>query len=137
MLGIPPPRLSNASPIKSIYINQSENGIYLDTLVEEGILLLEDPDSIFQIVDTTSDNNWLFISQMNRDLNSGRMESRFFIYHVPTRKKISRKKLGPRILSLLGFTENEDERFLVYLNAMTLEKEKIRLNKDFIESRTK
>lgn len=100
--------------IKNIYIDNNQNGIYYDTPLQKQIPLIEDSNYVFQIVDQTSDLNWILIQQLDSKGNAGRTESTLFLYHVPSKKKISNKLLGTNVFCFVGFEEINNKTFIVY-----------------------
>ncbi|MFO7889406.1 MAG: hypothetical protein R6V04_03605 [bacterium] len=53
--------------IDSVYVNDKENTILINSAQSQGIELYDDPASVLQIIDTSPDNQWLIIIRMSSD----------------------------------------------------------------------
>lgn len=69
--------------VKSIYTDPSNDGrVLIDTDSEKGIPILEDPESIFQVIEVSSNNHWATIISMPADMGNGRVETEYLILNT-------------------------------------------------------
>lgn len=69
--------------ILNVYTGETnESKLYVDTSFEKSVLLIDDPGSVFQIMEHTSDNQWVSIIKMPANLDESRVETEWLIVNA-------------------------------------------------------
>lgn len=106
--------------IDSIYLNPEENTIILDTPEENGLVMISDSSSIFQIMDNSKDNQWLAVSKMPAIVGEGRIEGENLLFNTHLFKEMSgdvSQIAGSVIYGPYFFNYKNNALFLEYFTA--------------------
>ncbi|MCK5852703.1 hypothetical protein KAH27_06690 [bacterium] len=120
---------SDKLKVLKIYTNIDENGVFFDTENNSGIMLIKDKESVFQIIESSADKNWLILIRMPADAGSGRVETEYLLFYLPLKKKIDLNAAGYNVGDMYDFTEENDHIYVNGSDNTTLDDLKIDLNK--------
>ncbi|MBN1897784.1 MAG: hypothetical protein JW827_03320 [Spirochaetes bacterium] len=112
--------------IKDIYANEKQDAVIIETMQGEKIVLEQDPSSVFQIIETSPDKQWVIVIRMDADAGAqGRSETEYRLYHAGLQKMIDPEVIGHKAGNLYGFKKEGDDIFLLYMNSQSSEDEKV------------
>ena len=104
--------------IRSVYLNEDESSVLMDTDKGTGIIVDQDKEAVFQIINRTKDNQWVICVKMPREYE-GRVETEYVLYNTITAKKIDKEILGEYVSDMYGFTQRDGKLYLEYFNSNT------------------
>ena len=117
--------------VEKVYINPAENTIYMDTQTAPQIILDRDLDAIFQIIDTSSDRQWVIAIKMPAELDDSRAETTYVLYSTRLKRQVPAKILGSEVGEMYDFAQAGKTIYLNYLNNKTGQIERLDLNAVF------
>jgi hypothetical protein len=119
-------KLGDKSSSKYTYIDVSdkENSIIGVKNNREEILLL-DTNSIFQILDISSDNNWLILSVLPSVVSFGRVETQTVLFNTKFKKIVDFSKIMPEIIDVYDFEIINKDTYINVNKKTSLDIEKI------------
>ncbi len=103
--------------IDSVYVNKDENTLLMDTPQKYGIILHHDSHAVFQIVEISTDKQWLNVIRMPAEGGQGRLESEYLIFNTHLKKEMTRaisRVAGGRINGPFYFNRKNGHLFLEY-----------------------
>ncbi len=69
--------------VENIYTDEANDGrVLIDTGTEKEVPILEDPESIFQVIDVSSNKHWATIIRMPSDMGNGRVETEYLLVNT-------------------------------------------------------
>ncbi|MBD3415084.1 MAG: hypothetical protein GF421_11715 [Candidatus Aminicenantes bacterium] len=104
--------------VRSVYISKDEGAVLIDANTESGIEIDRDNDAVFQIVNSTGDNQWVICIKMPREKKT-RVETQYVLYNTFVPQKIEPAVLGEHVLDMYGFVKQDGRLFLEYFNSKT------------------
>jgi hypothetical protein len=113
--------------VKKIYTNDDENSVFFDTNENSRIKLVEEKQSIFQIIDNSADKNWLILIRMPAEME-GRGETEYQLYYLPLKKNVDLKLMGYNVGNMYDFSQKDDHIYLNCADNGTLDDVKVDLN---------
>jgi hypothetical protein len=114
--------------VNSIYLSEDESAVFIDTDRKSGIEVDRDDEAVFQIINSSPDNQWLICIKMPKE-SLGRVETEYVLYNTFVPKKIDKKILGESVLDMYGFVKRDGKLFLEYFNSKTSRVEYLDLGK--------
>jgi len=97
--------------VTKVYISADGNSILLDTPDTQGEVLFEERGSVFQIIETTGDNQWIIVIQMAAEASGERDETVYVLFNTYLKRKIN-----PELYegdTLLGFEYTPEGVFVI------------------------
>ncbi|MDD2278287.1 MAG: hypothetical protein PHD06_04290 [Bacteroidales bacterium] len=95
--------------VQNVYLDENyESRVLIDTQDQKGIVILEDPESVFQIIDVSGNNQWATIIRMPVDIGYGRAETEYLILNTKLGRVMNREienVLGILMLDPLFITD--------------------------------
>jgi len=104
--------------IRSIYVSEDESSVLMDTDKGTGIIVDQDKEAVFQIINQTEDNRWIICVKMPKE-HEGRIETEYILYNTIAAKKIDKEILGEYVSDMYGFIKRDGKLFLEYFNSST------------------
>jgi len=104
--------------IRSIYLSEDESSVLMDTDKGTGIIVDQDKEAVFQIINQTEDNQWVICIKMPRE-HEGRVETEYILYNTVAAKKTDKEILGGYVSDMYGFVKKDGKIFLEYFNSST------------------
>ncbi|MDX9848244.1 MAG: hypothetical protein RBT74_14775 [Tenuifilaceae bacterium] len=109
-------RSQRHSSIVNIYTHEgNDSQLLIDTPNQNGILLIDDPESVFQIIDISSSKRWATVIKMPSSMNEGRTETEYLIINTHLGKVMNsliEKTAGTTLYSPLFLNEKKGELIL-------------------------
>ena len=112
-----------------IYINEKRDTVLLDTAHEKGVLLEQNSDYIFEILEISKDRNWFIVLRIPSSITDVNIKTDYSLYHTKLRKKVPGEMIGEGAGEFYGFEGEGDSTCLLYANNDTQKDEKINLLK--------
>jgi hypothetical protein len=97
--------------VTKVYVNEMQNTIYFDTDKSRMNVLDQDENSVFQIVETTEDNQWVIVIEMSAEAHEGRVETIYNLYNTFIGDQIDHSLLEGH--TLLGFENTDTDIILI------------------------
>lgn len=80
---IPDYRNQIYSRVDSVYVDpNNESQILIDTPNKKGISLLQNVETVFQLIETTADNKWAIVIRMPAEVDAGRVETEYLLLNT-------------------------------------------------------
>jgi hypothetical protein len=70
------------SNIVNVYTDESETKLLFDTPTEKALTLINNPESVYQILEVSDENDWVIIAEMPNEPFDGRVETQYLIVNV-------------------------------------------------------
>ncbi len=109
-------RSQRYSSIINIYTDEgNDSQLLIDTPDQNRILLINDPESVFQVIDVSSSKRWATVIKMPSSMNEGRTETEYLIINTHLGKvmnSIIEQTAGIPLYSPLFLTERKGELIL-------------------------
>lgn len=109
-------RIQRYSSVLNIYTDRSNDSkILIDTPDQNGILLIDDPESVFQVIDISTSKRWATVIKMPSSMNEGRTETEYLIVNNHLGKVMNSRieqTVGVKLYSPLFLTEKLGELIL-------------------------
>lgn len=96
--------------VTSVYVNEDENAVLIDTPEKRGSVLFRDRGSVFQVIATTGDNQWALVIQMPSEIGE-RAETVYLLFNTYLKKKVHPGLYHHE--TLLEFEETDEGSFLI------------------------
>ena len=119
----------NEVKIDSIYTNDDENTVFFDTNTGKGNVLVQDKQSVFQLVENSADKKWLIIIRMPSDVGDSRAETEYQLWYLPLKKKIDLRAMGYNAGDMYDFSQENGHTYLNCMDNSTMDDLKIDLSK--------
>ncbi len=119
----------NEVKIDSIYTNDDENTVFFDTNTGKGNVLVQDKQSVFQLVENSADKKWLIIIRMPSDVGDSRAETEYQLWYLPLKKKIDLRAMGYNTGDMYDFSQKNGHTYLNCADNSTMDDLKIDLSK--------
>lgn len=97
--------------VENIYIDESNEGrVLIDTPNQKGIVIIEDPESVFQVIDISIRKKWATIIRMPANSGEGRVETEYLLVNTHLGKIMNEeieKTSGNQLYSPLFIVEKK------------------------------
>jgi len=91
---------------KKIYLSKNEDAILVDTDQRKGKVLVRDKNSVFMLIDQTSDHRWLIAHKMPRQGLGVSVEVEEMLFQVAMARRVDPALLGAAYPQFYGFKNN-------------------------------
>lgn len=76
--------------VLNVYVDDSNEGqVLIDTPAQKGVQILNDPESVFQVVDISENKRWATIIRMPAAMGEGRVETEYLVVNTHTGKVLN------------------------------------------------
>lgn len=96
--------------VKNVYTQDDESKLLIDCREGKGIIIIEDSESVFQVIDISSNSQWVTIIRMPADIGNGRVETEYLIVNTNLGKIMNsdiEKASGVELFSPLFLIEKD------------------------------
>ncbi len=97
--------------IQKVYTGEDGHAVLFDTETGEGRVLVRKKESVYQVVETSPDKEWVILIRMAAEPGEGRRETIYELYNVRENRRIS---LDDRFGELYGFETRGDLLYLKF-----------------------
>ncbi len=128
------PSHSTEKIVTAITTNEAENTVFLKYSDGTRDTLINDSNSVFQIVELSPDKQWVILIQMPTHPAPGRVATHYMLYNICSKEKVLPSFSYPNIGTMYGFEaengtfnlqyENTENGDIQLLNLKTLQKQK-------------
>ena len=102
----------------SVYVGEpDESKILIDTPKAKGIVVLDEPESVFQVIDVSEDNCWVTVIRMPAEVGEGRVETEYLVFNTHLGKILNvdiEKSVGVNLYDPLFLVNRNSETILEY-----------------------
>lgn len=106
--------------VEKVYIDPTNDSrVLIDTPLQRGIMLLEDNDSVLQISEVSSDNVWVTIIRMPKELGVGRTETEYLLLNTRLSRVMNKdieKLTGKQLYGPFFINNQGGETVLEYID---------------------
>lgn len=113
--------------VKKVYLNQTENTIFMDTETATKIILDRDPNAVFQLTAVSPDRQWVIAIKLPAHIGNSRTETTYLLYNTFLGIRIDPKALGPDVGEMYDFERSDGLLYLNYLNNKTMKIDSLNL----------
>jgi hypothetical protein len=114
--------------IDTIYTDENEHAVFFDTDKGKQLVLADEQESVFQIVEHSPDKKWVILIRMPAE-SEGRAETEYRLYYLPLKRKVDLKKMGFNVGDMYDFSQREGHTYLNCADNSTLDDIEIDLTK--------
>ena len=83
--------------VTDVYVPDNGHAIFYDTENEEGLILIEDENHLFTILETTDDNSWVIAEKAPSEVGIGRIETEYLLFFTPEARQVDIESLNPSL----------------------------------------
>lgn len=102
--------------IENVYtLDDDDSKVVIDSREGKGTIIIEDSESVFQVIDISSNKQWATVIRMPADIGNGRAETEYLIVNTLLGRVMNRdieKSSGAQLLSPLFLNEKEGTTLL-------------------------
>jgi len=83
--------------VTDVYISEKGHAILYDINDKKGLILIEDKNHLFTILETTTDNSWVIAEKAPSEVGAGRVETEYILFYTPEARQIDIETLNPSV----------------------------------------
>jgi len=68
--------------VKDVYTSENESAVFINDSKNNQIKVLEDKQSVFQVIDTSADHKWIVLIKMPAEVGQGRVDTEYILLNT-------------------------------------------------------